>query len=134
LVIDGVGAAAAGAAAARPPWAGVPGVGLTPTSATSVAGFLGPASDVGSSTALTRRIEGIWSSDGGGEGGRPLDQALTNLGQSYIENNRVIWEPPTDLSPTYTDYLSESVAQLNRLIERGLVEIDTDGNIRPTGV
>jgi hypothetical protein len=113
-----------GAAPTPPPWTGVPGVGPAPTP---------PSGSAGPTSAVTRMLNAIWSSDGGGQGGRPLDEALTNLGDSYIENDRVVWDPPAELSPDYADYLSQSVAELNRLIETGVVEIDDDGNIRPTG-
>jgi hypothetical protein len=93
-----------------------------------------PSRSVGPRSAVTRTLAAIWSSDGGGQGGRPLDKALTDLGESYIENDRVVWEPPADLSPAYADYLSQSVAELNRLIEAGVVQIDGDGNIRPARV
>lgn len=113
------------AGATPPPWVGAFAAvsAATPESQQSLSAR--PLNDV------TRALNAIWSSDGGGQGGRPLDDALTRLGESFIEGGRIVWEPPADLDPVYTDYLSESVAQLNRLIERGVVVIDEEGNIRP---
>jgi hypothetical protein len=109
---------APGATPAPPPWVRVPG--------------MGPARAVSPATSsLTRVLDEVWTSEGGGRGGRPLDEALTNLGDPYIENERVVWDPPADLDPAYSDYLSESVAELNRLMDRGVVEIDAEGNIKP---
>ncbi len=116
---------APGSVSAPPPWAVVPGSAAPPSPATALAGR--------STSAETRLLKTLWYSDGGGQGGRPLDEALTNLGESYIQGGRVVWELPTDLDSVYADYLSESVAQLNRLIEQGVMEIDSDGNIRPSG-
>jgi hypothetical protein len=120
LGIDARGTAPAPAA---PPWVRVPALGPSASASSSL-----PVS----ASAVTRRLEEVWSSAGGGQGGRPLDDSLTTLGESYIQNDRVVWEAPGDLDPEYVDYLGQSVEQLNSLIDRGLVEIDADGNIRPT--
>lgn len=111
--------------AMAPPWAVVPGSVAPPTPAAA-------ASAGRSTSAVTRLLDTLWYSNGGGQGGRLLDEALTNLGEPYVgENGQVVWELPVDLDPDYADYLSESVAQLNRLIELRVVEIDAEGILRP---
>jgi hypothetical protein len=74
-------------------------------------------------------LDRAWSSNGGGQGGGHLDDLLTNLGSAYIELGRVNWEPPDGLDPVFVDYLSQSVAELNRLLGYGAVRLDDDGNI-----
>jgi hypothetical protein len=111
-----------------PPWAAVavPGSVAPPTPAAA-------ASAGRSTSAATRLLDTLWYSNGGGQGGRPLDEALTSLGESYVENGQVVWEfsEDEDLDPTYKDYLSESVAQLNRLIKQGVMVIDDQGQLKP---
>jgi hypothetical protein len=102
----------------------MPAAGFTPTA---------PSALAARRDDVTGTLDAVWLSDGGGQGGRPLDDALTNLGESYIEGGRVGWDPPAELATSHTDYLSQSLAELNRLIEKGVMEIDADGNIKPTG-
>jgi len=85
-------------------------------------------------TGVTRLLDQVWSGDGGGQGGRPLDESLTGLGTAYVDGSGVVVELPDELDATYADYLKESVAQLNRLIEQGVMQIDSEGNLRPTAM
>jgi hypothetical protein len=114
-----------GAPPVPPPWVRVPAAGA----ASGAAGP--PPPEAGGPAGMTRVLDTIWSSDGGGQGGRPLDEALSNLGQVYVEGSQVVWQPPADLDPIYQDYLAESLAQLNRLIEAGVMVIEGDGTLRP---
>jgi hypothetical protein len=114
-----------GASPVPPPWVRVPAAGAALGAAAP------PTAEAGGPAGMTRVLDTIWSSDGGGQGGRPLDEALSTLGEIYVEGSQVVWEPPTDLDPTYQDYLAESVAQLNRLIEAGVMAIDAEGTLRP---
>src|SRR4051812_9768636 len=68
---------------------------------------------------VTADLEAAWESDGGGLGGRTLDERLTNLGRAYVANGRVRWEPPTDLDQALVAYLSRSVADLNSRLRSG---------------
>lgn len=86
-----------------------------------------------SSLDTSRTLEAAWNGDGGGRGGEHLDDLLTDLGEAYIEDGRVKWDPPPRLDPTYVDYLSQSVEDLNSRLRSGNLTIDEDGNIRPHG-
>jgi len=81
--------------------------------------------------STTMKLQRAWSTTGQGDGGAILDKALTDLGESYAEGDRVVWLPPADLDTEYADYLTASVGQLNQLITNGVVEIADDGTIRP---
>jgi hypothetical protein len=80
---------------------------------------------------VSRRLETAWSGTGGGRGGQDLDDLLSDLGDAYIQGGIVKWNPPEGLDPTYVDYLSRSVGELNNQLQAGTVVIDDDGNIRP---
>jgi hypothetical protein len=80
---------------------------------------------------VSRRLESVWSGTGAGRGGRDLDDLLSDLGDAYIRGGVVKWDPPEGLDPTYVDYLSRSVGELNNQLKAGTVVIDDDGNIRP---
>jgi hypothetical protein len=85
-------------------------------------------------TAVTKALDEVWSKVRSAKDGQALDDALAELGQASIERDRVVWQPPRGLSANYADHLSKSVAELNRLIETGVMEIDADGNIKPVGL
>lgn len=77
-----------------------------------------------SSLDASRTLEAAWNGDGGGRGGEHLDDLLTDLGEAYIEDGRVKWDPPPRLDPTYVDYLSQSVEDLNSRLRSGNLTID----------
>ena len=81
-----------------------------------------------SSLDLSMRLEAIWSSPGRGQ---DLDDLLSDLGNAYVEDGRVMWHPPPGLDPAFADYLSRSVEELNSHLQAGILTIDEDGNIRP---
>lgn len=81
-----------------------------------------------SSLDLSMRLEAIWSSPGRGQ---DLDDLLSDLGNAYVEEDRVMWDPPPDLDPAFANYLSRSVEELNSHFQAGILTIDEDGNIRP---
>ena len=111
------------APAAPPPWVLQPVAVATPSAVNQLA----PPS--ARAPSVTSMLAQVWSSDGGGQGGRLLDEALTSLGEAYVEGDRVVWEVPENLDPLYRDYLLVSVDQLNRLIEAGVMQIDEDGTL-----
>ena len=44
---------------------------------------------------MTRLLDTLWYSNGGGQGGGQLDEALANLGESYVDGNgEVVWQLP----------------------------------------
>jgi hypothetical protein len=79
----------------------------------------------------TRKLEDLWSSGGQGRGGEDLDEFLSGLGDPYIEEGRVKWDPPPDHDPIFVDYLSRSVEALNDRLQTGAIRIDAGGEIRP---
>jgi hypothetical protein len=119
-----------GARPAPPPWVRLLGMGAAAAAPSAEA----RAPESGGPTSVTRLVETIWSGDGGGQGGRPLDETLSSLGTAYVEGNRVVVELPEELDPTYADYLQASLAQLNRLIEEGVMQVDSEGNLQPTAL
>jgi hypothetical protein len=62
------------------PWAVIPRSVAAPTPADA-------ASAGRSTSAVTRLLDTPWCSDSGGQGGHPIDEALTNLGESYVDEN-----------------------------------------------
>jgi hypothetical protein len=83
------------------------------------------------SSELSLRLEYLWGSDSGGQGGRFLDEHLSNLGDAYIEKGYVRWNPPPDLEPSFVDYLTRSLEALNSHLQAGTLTVDASGNIRP---
>jgi len=80
---------------------------------------------------ISRRLEAVWFSEGGERGGDDLDDFLSDFGNSYVEEGRVKWDPPSDLDPIFIEYFSRSVEELNTRIGLGIIKIDENGNIRP---
>jgi hypothetical protein len=83
---------------------------------------------------VSAKIEAAWSSDGGGRGGKDLDDIISGLGAAYVQGGRVVWDPPPGLHPTYMNYLSWSVEELNNRLQAGTLTIDEDGNIKAPGL
>jgi hypothetical protein len=79
---------------------------------------------------VSTELEAAWSGDGGGDGGRALDDLLTGLGTAYIEGGRVIWQPPKSLASFFVAYLERSVEELNTRLGEGTLILDDDGNIK----
>jgi hypothetical protein len=67
---------------------------------------------------VTSMLAQVWSSDGGRQGGRLLDEALTSLGEAYVKGDRVVWELPEDLDPSietiYWRRWTNSIGSLKR--------------------
>jgi hypothetical protein len=80
---------------------------------------------------ISVRLEYLWGSDGGGQGGRLLDEHLSSLGDASIDKGYVRWNPPPTLDSALVDYLARSVEALNSRLQAGTLTIDASGNIRP---
>jgi len=79
----------------------------------------------------SRRFVALWSSEGGNRGGDELDDFLSDLGNAYVEDGRLRWDPPSDLDPVVANYFSRSIDELNKQIDLDVMRIDDEGNIRP---
>jgi len=78
-------------------------------------------------------LAAMFASDGGGDGGRRLDDVLSGIGEAWLEGGAVNWEAPSDLDPAYRDFLSRSVEALNSRLAEGALVIDERGTITPSG-
>lgn len=83
------------------------------------------------SSDISIKLETLWSSGGGGRGGQDLDDLLNDLGDAYVEDGYVKWDPPPSLDPVFGDYLSRSVEELNSHLRAGTLMVNEDGGIRP---
>lgn len=79
----------------------------------------------------SKRLQALLWNEDGEQGGDDLDELLSILGDAYIEEGRVKWDPPADLDPILLSYFSRSIQELNKLIEHGAIRIDDNGDIRP---
>jgi hypothetical protein len=58
-----------------------------------------------------------------------IAELVGSLGEAYVENGRVQWEPPDSLDPTIREYFEASVQELNNYLDLGTAEVDESGAV-----
>jgi hypothetical protein len=79
----------------------------------------------------TRKLDAFWSGRGGLTGGDELDDYMDNLGEVYIEDGHVKWNPPAELNSAIAEYFNISIQEINKKLDSELFQVDNDGNIKP---
>ncbi|MEJ2870952.1 hypothetical protein WCD74_24530 [Actinomycetospora sp. OC33-EN08] len=71
-----------------------------------------------------------WPAAEDASGERGFLIAESELGEARVEGGGLVWEPPATLDAATRDYVTASVAELNRKLADGRLEVDDQGVIR----